>query len=377
MNIIHIITGLEKGGAEKILYELCTSDKNNRHLVISLTNLGFYGKLLKKKKICVCVYNFKKNIFIIFNFFKLIFFLKKKKPDIVQTWMYHADLIGGLAGKFAGIKNVVWNIRHSQVKKNRLHKTTFWLVTILSKLSWYIPSAIIVCAKYALKVHSALGYCKNKMHYIPNGYNLSVLKPENSNNFFIRKKFNLNHNIPIICTVARYDPEKDHLNLLQAISLLKNESINFFCVLFGSNITNSNKHLISLVKKFNLEKNVKLLGISHSINLIMSEIDIFILPSRSEAFPNVVAEAMACKTPCVVTDVGDAAFIVGKTGWIVPPKSPNLLAKSIKIALLEMKKKNWKARCNQARIRIDKNFIINDMIKSYNNLWFNIQKKSF
>jgi glycosyltransferase involved in cell wall biosynthesis len=377
MNIIHIITGLEKGGAEKILYELCVLDKNNRHLVISLTNLGYYGKLLRKKNFCVCVYDCKKKFFIIFNFLKLIWFLKKKRPDIVQTWMYHADLIGGLAARFAGIKNVIWNIRQSQVKKKNLNKTTFWLVIILSKLSWYIPSAIIVCAKYAIKVHSELGYCKKKFYYIPNGYNLSVLKPEDSNNFFIRKKFNLNHKIPLICTVARYNPEKDHLNLFKAISLLKDDGILFFCVLFGSNIKNSNEYLVSLVKKFNLKKIVKLLGISNRINLIMSEIDIFILPSRSEAFPNVVAEAMACKTPCVVTDVGDAAFIVGKTGWIVPAKSPDLLAKSIKIALLEMKKKNWKVRCDQARIRIEKNFIINDMIKSYNRVWLNIQKKSF
>ena len=97
--------------------------------------------------------------------------------------------------------------------------------------------------------------------------------------------------------------------------------------------------------------------------------DIHILSSKTEGFPNVVAESMACGTPCIVTNVGDSALIVGKTGWIVPPKNSIKLANAIEKALSEIGKKNWKKRCDQARLRVKNNFGISKMIKSYNIIW--------
>jgi glycosyltransferase involved in cell wall biosynthesis len=102
---------------------------------------------------------------------------------------------------------------------------------------------------------------------------------------------------------------------------------------------------------------------------------ITILYSYGEGFPNVVAEAMACGTPCVVTDVGDAGFIVGKNGWVVPPKDPTKLANAIKKAISGIESNYWSNRRNKARSRIKENFNITKMIKCYNNLWIKVLKK--
>ena len=144
-------------------------------------------------------------------------------------------------------------------------------------------------------------------------------------------KISKNKKIPLLGSVARFHPQKDHKNLFQALNLLKINKIFFKCVLVGHKINAKNKLLIKMIKKFNLSKEVILLGPKRNINQIMNVIDIHILASEyGEAFPNVVAEAMACGTPCVVTDVGDSSLIVGKTGWIVRPSDSKGLAYSIK-----------------------------------------------
>ena len=152
--------------------------------------------------------------------------------------------------------------------------------------------------------------------------------------------------------------------------------MNFFCILVGSNIHNNNIRLVSEIKRLKLSKYIKLLGQNDNILQVMNGIDIYVQSSSyGEGFPNVVAESMACGTPCIVTDVGDASFIVGKTGWVVPPNSPNKLAQAIEKALCEIGTKKWNKRCNKARLRMRDNFDISKMLKSYNKLWYQVHKK--
>ena len=122
--------------------------------------------------------------------------------------------------------------------------------------------------------------------------------------------------------------EKDHMNLLKALSLINNKKSNFFCVLIGTNI-NKNKKLKDEIKKLKINNITRLLGPERNISKVMNGLDIHIQSSSTEGFPNVVAEAMACGTPCIVTDVGDSSYIVGKTGWVVTPNDPFKLANTI------------------------------------------------
>jgi glycosyltransferase involved in cell wall biosynthesis len=299
------------------------------------------------------------------------------KPDLVQTWLVHGDFIGSIAARLAGFKNIVWNIRYSNLELKKTKLTTFLLLKILAKLSFLLPKSIVVVSKSAKKNCVNLGYCKDKLNFIPNGYDLSILKPIKKYKFNFIKRYKIKKQVPLIGSVARYDPKKDHLNLLNAISKIKSENINFLCILVGSNINKNNVNLISEIKKLKLSNHVRLLGQKTNIPEVMNGLDIYIQSSSyGEGFPNVVAESMACGTPCVVTDVGDAAFIVDKSGWITPPKNPIKLASRIKQALSEKESKNWNKRCVKARSRIKNNFEIKAMLNSYNNLWSKVCNKS-
>ena len=373
MKVVHIITSLGDGGAEHTLYKICKYDRNNKHIVISFKGSQKYSLLLKK--LGIKVYCLDINFFSIYKFLFLVKLLYYHRPDIVQTWLVHADFVGGIIARLLGIKNVIWNIRYSNFEIGKAKLITILIIKLLAKLSFIIPQSIIINSKRAKKIFIAKGYCEKKLKFIPNGFDFSILKPQNSEKINFKKKNKLKKKIPLIGHVARYDKKKDHLNLLYALSLVRSKNINFYCVLVGSNIDNNNINLISKIKELKLSEKVKLLGQNDNILQVMNGIDIFIQSSSyGEGFPNVVAESMACSTPCIVTDVGDAAFIVGKTGWVIMPNNPYSLAKAIEKGINEMGTKNWNKKKLRARLRVKENFSINKMIDSYNKLWSKTQR---
>ena len=136
MKIIHIITSLGDGGAEHTLYKICKYD-NSEHVVISLKGQGKYYTLLKK--LGIKVYCLNMSFLSINKFFYLKNLLISLNPDVVQTWLVHADFFGGLAARFAGIKNIIWNIRYSKLEIGKAKLLTILITKLLSKLSFNIP----------------------------------------------------------------------------------------------------------------------------------------------------------------------------------------------------------------------------------------------
>lgn len=376
IKIIHLITGLSTGGAEMMLYKLLYNmDKNKFDIkVISLTGIGSVGGKIKKLGIGVDALHMKRGIPNPFLLFKLIKILREYKPDVLQTWMYHADLIGGLAAKLVRNIPVVWNIRHSNLDPEGNKKTTILTAKACAKLSKTIPKKIICCSEASFKVHSELGYKEEKMIVIPNGFNLDAFKPDAEARYSVRRELGIPDDAVIIGMVARFDPQKDHKNLIDAAEVLCRTYENIHFILCGDGITNDNKQLAKWIQEHNLQAIFHLLGRRADIARITAAFDIASSSSSyGEGFPNVVGEAMSCEVPCVVTNVGDSAYIVGNTGIVVPPKNPLAMAKAWE-KLIKLPAEENKILSKMARKRIEDNFEINSVVNQYETLYSQLFK---
>lgn len=371
MTVFHIITGLNDGGAEAVLFRLCLHDKKNHHIVISMMDEGKYGLLLKKAGNDVhCLYMQQGRVSFS-GLRKLFALLRTHKPDVVQTWMYHADLIGGVVAKFAGIQNICWGVRHSNLEPGKVKNVTSLIARICGVLSLFIPRKIVCCAHQAAAAHARFGYVKNKMTIIGNGYDLDHFIPNTADRDQLRAEWGGTESMPVLGMVGRFDPQKDHKNLIDALALLKQSGSDFRCILVGKGMSVDNHELSRWINDHNLNDRLLLLGQRNDIPSVMNALDIHVLSSLGEAFPNVVAEAMACETPCVTTDVGDAALIVGDTGWVVSPINSQALAQAISTAIEERQNnpKEWLLRKQAARRRIVENFSLETMVEKYHQVW--------
>lgn len=367
--VIHIITGLGDGGAEAALYRLCKASPDIEHHVVSLMTSGKYGPLLQEAGIPVTCLNMPRGTVRVTGLAHLRRLVRNLRPDAVQTWMYHADLLGGLAARLAGCRAIFWGIHNSVLVRGESSSGTIWVSRLCALLSRFVPKAIICCARKSADVHGELGYDRSIMRVVPNGYDLDQFRPDASAGHAIRRELDLG-NERLIGFVARYDTQKDHETLFQALAILRDRGRYPTCLLVGTGMDDSNLAVTAKLRDLGLTDQVRLLGRRSDIPAIMNALDLHILSSSAEAFPNVLAEAMACGTPCVSTDVGDAAEIVGESGWIVPPGNPPSLAEAIGDALDTAGESGWAARREAARRRIEDRFSIDRMAREYRKIWF-------
>lgn len=371
MNVVHVITGLENGGAEGVLFRLVTHDVKNKHVVISLRGEGKYGPLLQSAGIDVHCLHWNNIFSLLFGFFSLIKIIKSYEADVVQTWMYHADLLGGCAAYLSGVKKIFWGIRHSDLSHNDSKRITRIIAKVCAIMSNVIPTKIICCANKASEVHVNIGYKKNKIIVIPNGYDMSNMVVSTPSVQNVKNEMNIGNDF-VIGMVGRYHPQKDHANLLESLSYIKEKGCSFVCVLVGNGMDINNSALKSKIEDLQLEDYIRLLGPRPDIPVIMNALDLHVLSSKSgEGFPNVVAEAMACGTQCVVTDVGDAKKIVGDLGWCVNSEDSRALGDAILDAYQEWggDRLNWNARSNRLEAEIEKKYSINLMVERYKEEW--------
>lgn len=371
MIVAHVITGLHDGGAEAVLYQLCMADRQNTHVVISLQDNGKYGPLLETAGVVVHCLNFPRGRVTWHGFWRLVLMLRHLKPEVVQTWMYHADLVGGVASRLAGVSRLYWGLHNATLEPGKTQRATILVARVNSVLSRWVPSYIVSCSQTGVDVHRDLGYASSKFRVIPNGYDVERFVPDAQARSRLRDHFGVPWNLPILGMVARFDPYKDHRTLLSALARLKVQREDFLCLLVGTGMIADNPKLCAWLDEFDLRDQVRLLGPRTDIPALMNALDVHVLSSSMEAFPNVLCEAMACGVPCVTTDVGDAGKIVGETGWRVPPGNPALLAQAITRALYAKRTdlSVWTARQEAARRRIMDNFSINQMTAKYHQVW--------
>jgi glycosyltransferase involved in cell wall biosynthesis len=368
---VHVITGLEIGGAEISLLKLVSNLSKGRFFneVVSLTDAGSVTRRLQDIGVKVRALGMQRGGANPIAVVKLARLLRKARPNIVQTWMYHADLIGGVAAKLTGRCPVIWNIRQSNLDPVHSKRTTVWTVKVCAALSRYLPEHIVCCAESARRIHIDLGYADARMVVIPNGVELDLFKPDPDGRGRVRAELGIDERTILIGLVARFDPQKDHETFITAAGILHREFPDARFLLCGPGIVRDNRQLMQWLQSNGIADHCLVLGTRNDIARLMTALDIATSSSAyGEGFPNAIGEAMACSVPCVVTDVGDSSLLVGDLNRVVPPRRPESLAAAWR-KLLAMDRVDRAQVGQAARRRMQDQFDLLAITRRYEELY--------
>jgi glycosyltransferase involved in cell wall biosynthesis len=330
IRICHLITSLDTGGAERSLVNLVTAMNREefKNEVVTLLKPGPMARALVQAGISVTsmeIGRYRPNPAVLLS---LIRYLRAKRPTILQTWLYHADFFGTAAAFVVRPEHLLWNVRSSEIDRPGIPRSTRYLARFLAMLSRR-PDAIIVNSQVGQRYHDRIGYRPKQWINIPNGVDLERFCPRREERASLRARLGLPGDASVIGFVARYHPMKDVESFLRAASLFQQDHENVRFVLCGDDLRPGNAHLADLIRVLDLDRRIVLLGPQPDIELIYPTFDVLTLCSiYGEGFPNVLCEAMACDVPCVATDVGDSAEIIGDCGLIVPRRDPEALAQA-------------------------------------------------
>lgn len=329
--VVHLITGTGTGGAESMLAGLVERMDRDRFVssVISMLPEGPTAERIRRSGIAVASLGMARGVPDPRAMVRLVRYLRNDPPHILQTWMYHADLLGGVAGKMLGLP-VIWNIRHANLDESANKAGTLTVVSLCARLSGRIPARILCNSEMSRTLHISRGYAAEKFTVIPNGFDLERFVPDDSAAAEVRTEFSVPSGMPLVGFVARFDPQKDHSTFFRAVSLFRGMGGRATFLLCGDGITLENPAFrdcvaSSLSSGTELE-NLRFLGRRDDVPRLTAAFDLATLSSRGESFPNAVGEAMACGVPVAATDVGDVRSIVGDTGLVIPAGDPYALA---------------------------------------------------
>jgi len=363
--IFHIVSGLKVGGAEMVLYRLIQGSKMGgySHLVISLTPEGAMYERFTESGISVLVYDFRKKP--CSEFWRLLRFLRKERPDIVQTWMYHSDLLGGLAARLAGIRNIIWGVRTTDLGGGYGRKIIRLLCARLSRL---IPEYIVCAAEASRRSHISIGYDAARMKVVPNGFDLYALRAAEGARSRIRDECGFTSGDFVIGTLGRFNEAKDQRNFIRAAAEVTKYHSSARFLMVGRDLEAVNAVLSSWLREFGITDRFVLLGERKDAPACLAAMDIFCLSSRTEGFPNALGEAMAMGLPCVTTDVGDAVLLLGGFGAVVPAEDSVALANGLR-EMIEMTEAERLALGKRTRERIESEFTLERTLERFEELY--------
>jgi glycosyltransferase involved in cell wall biosynthesis len=377
LKVVHLISTLNRGGAEMQLAKLIAGSDRDKfeHAVVSLIDVGPVGQLIREQSIPVYTLGMKRTIPSLSAVYKLWKLIKTEQPLILQTWLYHADLLGLIVGKLTCVQTLVWNVRCSDVDMQYYPKLSKLVRTVLSRLSG-IPDAVVVNSEAGRAAHARIGYRPKRFEVIPNGIEVNRFRPDILARKLLRSSLQLPEETLIIGLVARYDPMKDHEMFLAAARQVCAKHQQAYFILCGNGVDSKNIQLTRLIDVYGLTERIRLLGGRSDIETITPAFDIACSSSAfGEGFSNAVGEAMACGVPCVVTNVGDSALIVGSTGRVVPPRNANAFANAL-CELIECGTEKRQLLGANARARIVEQYDSRAMAARYEQFYLSLSAKT-
>lgn len=374
---MHVISSLNVGGAELMLKRLIEAQQRigkNRHTVISLNGMGKVGQQLQSLEVEVQTLGMRSFLDIPRVLWQLTRQIRASRPDIVQTWMYHADLVGGLAARLAGNRHVIWGVRCSAIPQRGLSATRV-VVFLCSRLSRFLPRVIVCCAESVRGAHVKIGYDRRKMAVIPNGFDLRQFTADLALRQQARGSFGFAEGDLVVGIVGRFDPLKDHRNFILSATTLARKVDRVKFLMVGRGLDSTNAMLQAWLHESEFGHKFVLAGEIGDVPRCLAAMDVFCLSSSNEGFPNVICEAMAMNVPCVVTDAGDAAEIVSDAGIVVAPYDSKALSDALQTMLGKSIAERLKLG-KLARLRIEKDYSIEKIATQFDDLYRLISQPS-
>jgi glycosyltransferase involved in cell wall biosynthesis len=344
-----------------------------KHIIISLTGIGTIGPQLQALGFEVHALGMQSALGIPRVMWRLVRLIRRSRPDVIQTWMYHADLLGGLAARLTGNRNVIWGIRTTSVTAGGTSATAF-VRQLCAWLSRTVPHTIICAADASRRAHIAVGYDAARMVVVPNGFDLTRLVATPAQRNELRLQCGFEQELVVVGYLGRFHPAKDQANFVRAAGLLARQYGNARFLMVGRDLDDNNVQLAQWISATGCADRFVLLGERSDVPVCLAAMDLFCLSSRTEGFPNVVGEAMAMGLPCVVTDVGDAAMLVADTGVVVPKEDSAALALGLG-QLLAMTPDAREQIGQKAKARIHAEFSIHRARERFESIYQRITRK--
>jgi glycosyltransferase involved in cell wall biosynthesis len=368
--VMYIINDLSIGGAEMMLYKLLAETDRERFepVVLSLIDRGALRERIEGLGIAVHTTSMKSGLPSPMGLWRLVRLMRQLKPDLVLGWMYHSCLGAQLASFFLPRRvPVLWSIHYSISSLASEKKLTAAVIRVCAPLS-NLAAHVIYVSRASQSQHKPLGYRPDNSCVIPNGINVAEFVPSGESRSSVRSELGLAEDALLFGLMGRYHPLKDHANFLQAAALISKTHPETHFLLIGRGVDNENPILRNQIQGLGLARQTHLLGERNDMPRLAAALDVFSLSSACESFPNVIGEAMACEVSSVVTDVGDAAWIVGEAGRVVPPRDPRALADAWK-EMIDIGPEGRMALGRAARSRVIERFTLESVVARYEALY--------
>lgn len=335
LRVLHVINNLAMGGAEAMLVRLALNLRPHfDQSVVCLLDEGVLAPKLRNSGIPVLSLKSSPQLPSPWLPFQLARVMRNVKANVVQTWLYQSDLVGALAARLAGQGALVWNLRAAEGTLSYGHPVTRMVVRACAAMSRTMPTRIVCCAHSAAAYHREAGYDASRFVVIENGVDVDRFQPDIEARQSVRAELGLRHDTPLVGLIARLHPQKDHATFFEAARLIATARPDAHFLLAGQRVRADDPEMRRVLCNPALEGRVHLLGERHDVPRLTAALDVATSTSAwGEGFPNTLCEAMACGIPCVTTDSGDAARIVGDIGHVVPKRDPGATSEACKAQL--------------------------------------------
>lgn len=332
MRVLHIISSLSTGGAEVMLRKLLATLDRARYeaMAVSLTSRSPIGEQIESDGTPVVALHARSPLALPAHFVELRRIVRSHRPHVIHGWMYHGNVAAHVARRFSiaaarpGLITSVRGALHAPAAQGAVLRAVRALDARLSKHADHI----VYNSGQSARQHAQVGYDGSRAIVIPNGFEFDEWRPDPQGAQRIRAELGLG-TAPLVGMVARFNVLKGQLGFLEAAALIATRHSQARFLLIGRGCESTQPELAQWISTLGLADRVLLLGERQDIRAINSALDVAVCASISESFPNAIGEAMACGTPCVVTDVGDCSVLVGDTGVIVPRADSRALAQGI------------------------------------------------